>query len=90
MAGVAWDLGRAAIVDVLTAALALAAFVLLVRFKLNSAWSLAGNVAYTERAPTYYELYSNGPHDATGQYLIGNPDAQKEKAISTDLSMRFA
>ncbi len=59
-------------------------------FKLNSAWSLAGNVAYTERAPTYYELYSNGPHDATGQYLIGNPDAQKEKAISTDLSMRFA
>ncbi|SAK59245.1 TonB-dependent receptor [Caballeronia fortuita] len=58
--------------------------------KLNSAWSVAGNVAYTERAPTYYELYSNGPHDATGQYLIGNPDAQKEKAISTDLSLRFA
>jgi iron complex outermembrane recepter protein len=59
-------------------------------FKLNSAWSVVGNVAYTERAPTYYELYSNGPHDATGQYLIGNPDAQKEKAISTDLSLRFA
>jgi len=38
MAGVSWDLGRAAIVDVLTAALALIAFVLLLRFKLNSAW----------------------------------------------------
>jgi iron complex outermembrane receptor protein len=59
-------------------------------FRLTSAWSVVGNVAYTERAPTYYELYSNGPHDATGQYLIGNPDAQKEKAISTDLSLRFA
>jgi iron complex outermembrane receptor protein len=59
-------------------------------FRLNSAWSLVGNIAYTERAPTYYELYSNGPHDATGQYLIGNPDAQKEKAISTDLALRFA
>ena len=59
-------------------------------FKLNPVLTVVGNVAYTERAPTYYELYSNGPHDATGQYLIGNPDAQKEKAISTDLSLRFA
>jgi iron complex outermembrane recepter protein len=59
-------------------------------FKLTPAWSVVGNVAYTERAPTYYELFANGPHDATGQYLIGNPDAQKEKAVSTDLSLRFA
>jgi iron complex outermembrane receptor protein len=58
-------------------------------YKLTPVWSLAGNVAYTERAPTFYELYANGPHDATGQYLIGNPDAQKEKAISTDLSLRY-
>jgi len=28
-------------------------------------------------------------HDATGQYLIGNADAQKEKAVSADLSLRF-
>lgn len=59
-------------------------------YKLTSLWSVAGNVAYTERAPALYELYANGPHDATGQYLIGNPDAQKEKAVSTDLSLRFA
>ena len=59
-------------------------------YRLDPAWSIVGNVAYTERAPTFYELYSNGPHDATGQYLIGNPDAQKEKAVSTDLSLRFA
>jgi iron complex outermembrane recepter protein len=59
-------------------------------YKLAPAWSVAGNLSYTERAPTFYELYANGPHDATGQYLIGNPDARKEKAVSTDLSLRYA
>jgi chromate transporter len=38
MAAVEWELGRAAIVDVATAALALAAAVLLIRYKVNSAW----------------------------------------------------
>jgi len=59
-------------------------------YKLTPLWSVAGNVGYTERAPALYELYANGPHDATGQYLIGDQDAQKEKAVSTDLSLRFA
>lgn len=59
-------------------------------YQLAPAWSLAGNVSYTERAPTFYELYANGPHGATGQYLIGRPDAQKEKAVSTDLALRYA
>ncbi|KAF1016519.1 MAG: TonB-dependent receptor [Burkholderia sp.] len=58
-------------------------------YKLNPVWSLAGSVSYTERAPTFYELYANGPHDATGQYLIGAPGAQKEKAVSTDLALRY-
>ncbi|CAD6526392.1 putative TonB-dependent receptor [Paraburkholderia kirstenboschensis] len=58
-------------------------------YKLTPAWAVAGNIAYTERAPALYELFANGPHDATGQYLIGNPDAQKEKAVSADLSLRF-
>jgi chromate transporter len=38
MAGVTWQLGRAAIVDPLTGALAVLGAVLLVRFNLNSAW----------------------------------------------------
>ncbi len=45
MAGVLVQLGRAAIVDWLTALLAIAALVVLLRFKLNSAWLvLAGGV----------------------------------------------
>ena len=58
-------------------------------YKLTPVWSLVGNLAYTERTPTFYELYANGPHDATGQYLIGNPNAQKEKALSADFSVKF-
>jgi len=38
MAGVTWQLGRAALIDIPTILLALAAGVLLFRFKLNSAW----------------------------------------------------
>jgi iron complex outermembrane receptor protein len=58
-------------------------------YKLDSVWSLAANVSYTERAPTFYELYANGPHDATGQYLIGDPSLPKERSFSGDLGLRF-
>lgn len=45
MAGVTWQLGRAALIDLLTILLALVATVLLFRFKLNSAWLvLAGGI----------------------------------------------
>jgi chromate transporter len=42
MAAVSWQLGRAAIVDWLTALLAVVALLLLLRFKLNSAWLVLG------------------------------------------------
>lgn len=42
MAAVAWELGRAAIVDAMTALLAVAAAVLLIRYKVNSAWLVLG------------------------------------------------
>jgi chromate transporter len=45
MAGVTVELARAAIVDPLTAALALAAAVLLIRFRINSVWLIAGGAA---------------------------------------------
>ncbi|SHH80198.1 iron complex outermembrane recepter protein [Pollutimonas bauzanensis] len=58
-------------------------------YKLTSIWSVAANAAYTERAPTFYELYANGPHEATGQYLVGNSGLKKERAYSSDLALRF-
>jgi chromate transporter len=45
MAAVTWQLGRAAVVDPLTAALALAAAVLLVRTRVSSVWLLAAGGA---------------------------------------------
>ncbi|SNU81045.1 TonB-dependent receptor [Pandoraea sputorum] len=58
-------------------------------FALAPAWSVAVNTSYTERAPTFYELYANGPHLATGVYEIGNAQAKMEKAFSTDLALRY-
>ena len=45
MATVTWELGRAAVVDWLTAALALAAAAVLLATRLNSAWLVAGGAA---------------------------------------------
>lgn len=45
-------------------------------------------VRYSERAPTAEELFARGPHDATFQYLIGEPDLPKEKVLGFDLSVR--
>jgi chromate transporter len=45
MAGVTIDLGRAAIVDPLTAAIAIAALAVLVRWRLNAVWLLAAGAA---------------------------------------------
>jgi chromate transporter len=42
MAAVTWQLGQAAVVDWLTALLALAALALMGRFKINSAWLVLG------------------------------------------------
>ncbi|HLI28835.1 MAG TPA: chromate efflux transporter [Chloroflexota bacterium] len=45
MAGVTWELGRAALVDGLTVGVALVAAVLLIRFAVNSAWLVIGGGA---------------------------------------------
>lgn len=58
-------------------------------YHLDKAWSLAGNVSHSERAPTYYELFSNGPHAATGQYEVGARNLSVEKSNGLDLQLRW-
>lgn len=58
-------------------------------YQLDPIWSLAANLGYTERAPTFYELYANGAHVATGAFEVGDASLNKEKAISADLALRF-
>ena len=51
--------------------------------------ALAINGTSTERAPTYYELFANGPHAATGAYERGDTALAKEKSRSIDMAFRM-
>ncbi len=46
------------------------------------------NTSYTERAPNYQELFSNGPHVATGIFEIGDQQLNLEASKSVELSLR--
>lgn len=45
---------------------------------------------YTERAPEAEELFSQGLHEATGTFEIGNPDLEKEKAKTIEFGVKKA
>jgi iron complex outermembrane receptor protein len=51
-------------------------------------YAVALSLAYTQRPPTYVELFANGPHVATGTFEIGDPDLDTEDSFSIDLSLR--
>jgi len=51
-------------------------------------WQLTLNLAYSQRAPTSEELFARGPHDATFQFIIGDPNLDVEMNRTVDLSLR--
>lgn len=51
--------------------------------------SLALSLQRSERHPDSTELYARGPHLATSQYEIGDPDLGLETAYGVDLSYRY-
>ena len=51
-------------------------------------YAIALAVAYTQRPPTYVELFADGPHVATGTFEVGDRDLGTEDSISLDLSLR--
>ncbi|MDO9074471.1 MAG: TonB-dependent receptor [Rubrivivax sp.] len=57
--------------------------------RLSPLWQLSAHLAYTERAPTFYELYANGLHVATGAYEVGNPDMAVEKGGNLDVAVQW-
>ena len=58
-------------------------------YRVDSQWSIAGNIARGFRAPSIFELYAGGEHGGVQAYQIGNPDLEAETAINTDLSLRW-
>jgi iron complex outermembrane recepter protein len=59
------------------------------RQDVGSGWTATSGLSYTERAPTFYELYANGMHHATETYEQGNADNKKEKGTTLELGMKF-
>ncbi len=58
-------------------------------YAIDSHWSLASNLSHNERAPSYFELYAEGDHVATGQYELGDRNLKKERSNGVDAQIRW-
>ncbi len=58
-------------------------------YSINENWSLTSNLSHNERAPSYFELYANGAHVATGQFEVGNTNFKEEKSNGVDAQIRW-
>jgi iron complex outermembrane receptor protein len=52
-------------------------------------WKLLADVSHTERAPTFYELYANGLHVATGAVEVGDANLQAERGVQMDVGAEY-
>jgi iron complex outermembrane receptor protein len=52
-------------------------------------WFVGATLAQVERAPTAIELFSDGPHLATANYEVGDPNLSQEIATSFEASARY-
>lgn len=56
---------------------------------ITSQHQLSLAVTQSQRAPQVQELFSNGVHEATMSYELGDPDLKKEISYNLDLGYRF-
>ncbi len=57
-------------------------------FHLSEPTALVINVGRGFRAPSSFDLYSNGVHEGTVAFERGNPNLKTEKSINTDVALR--
>jgi iron complex outermembrane receptor protein len=57
-------------------------------YSFNPKTSTSFNLSYNERAPTYQELFSNGPHLALGIFEVGESDLEKETNFALEWSIK--
>ena len=57
-------------------------------YAFNKAWGLGTNVSYTQRAPTFQELYADGAHIATNQFEVGDRTLNNVKSTAIDLTLK--
>lgn len=58
-------------------------------WKINEQHQLSLAFTESQRAPQIQELYSNGVHDATHSYELGDANLKKETSYNLDLGYRF-
>lgn len=58
--------------------------------RLTPEWTLTAALGRTERAPTYYELFANGVHVATGAYERGDVNQLIERSRHVEAGLRWA
>ena len=58
-------------------------------YTIDDAWSVTTNLSHNERAPSYFELYANGEHAATGQFEVGNTSLDKEVSNGIDAQLKW-
>ena len=51
--------------------------------------ALVAQLTRSERHPSATELYADGPHVATQQFEVGDPDLDTERGITAELGLRF-
>ena len=56
---------------------------------LAAGWRASATLGSTERTPTYYELYANGVHVATGTYERGDLNQQLERSRHVELGLQW-
>ncbi|MGP1716893.1 MAG: TonB-dependent receptor [Methylophilus sp.] len=58
-------------------------------YTIDDAWSATANLSHNERAPSYFELYANGEHVATGQFEVGSVNLDKEVSNGIDAQLKW-
>ena len=58
-------------------------------YQLSDTWSIAANLSHNERAPSYFELFAEGVHVATGQFEQGDVSLDKEESNGIDAQLRW-
>lgn len=58
-------------------------------YTIDESWVATVNLSHNERAPSYFELFANGPHIATGQVEVGNTSLKKERSNGIDAQLKW-
>ena len=58
-------------------------------YEVSKTFALKANIARGFRAPNFAELSSNGAHEGTNRYEMGNPDLKSETSLQGDAGIEL-